>query len=134
MWREPRFLRRRNWRKFTFSNLSLVNVQSIVHCVGYLPPPLLSRECLKRNPRFCGEKSCVGLSTNRGHVILGGFRFIDRLKSWFFRSEMENTGHYMLIIVNHPLISSVRSSSGYHGLLEIRQPLFQIFQILQIRK
>ena len=37
-----------------------------------------------------------------------------------------------------PLISSVRSSSGYHGLLEIRQqqqqPLFQIFQILQILK
>jgi len=31
-------------------------------------------------------------------------------------------------------ISSVRSSSGYHGLIEIRNPLFQIFQILQIRK
>ena len=36
-------------------------------------------------------------------------------------------------------ISSVRSSSGYHGLIEIRSsssanPLFQIFQILQIRK
>ena len=33
-------------------------------------------------------------------------------------------------------VSSVRSSSGYHGLIEIRasNPLFQIFQILQIRK
>ena len=32
-------------------------------------------------------------------------------------------------------VSSVRSSSGYHGLIEIRsRPLFQIFQILQIRK
>ena len=32
-------------------------------------------------------------------------------------------------------ISSVRSSSVYHGLLHTqRQPLFQIFQILQIRK
>ena len=32
-------------------------------------------------------------------------------------------------------ISSVRSSSGYHGLLEgSANPLFQIFQILQIRK
>ena len=35
-------------------------------------------------------------------------------------------------------ISSVRSSSGYHGLIDIRsaaqQPLFQIFQILQILK
>ena len=37
---------------------------------------------------------------------------------------------------NCPLfISSVRSSSGYHGLIEIRsRPLFQIFQILQILK
>ena len=36
------------------------------------------------------------------------------------------------------IVSSVRSSSGYHGLIEIRSssanPLFQIFQILQIRK
>ena len=32
------------------------------------------------------------------------------------------------------VVSSVRSSSGYHGLIEIRNPLFQIFQILQIRK
>ena len=37
------------------------------------------------------------------------------------------------------LISSVRSSSGYHGLLHTRSaaqlnPLFQIFQILQILK
>ena len=33
-------------------------------------------------------------------------------------------------------VSSVRSSSGYHGLIEIRSsnPLFQIFQILQILK
>ena len=35
-------------------------------------------------------------------------------------------------------VSSVRSSSGYHGLIEIRsaaaKPLFQIFQILQILK
>ena len=31
-------------------------------------------------------------------------------------------------------VSSVRSSSGYHGLIEIRNPLFQIFQILQILK
>ena len=34
-------------------------------------------------------------------------------------------------------VSSVRSSSVYHGLLEgsaAQQPLFQIFQILQIRK
>ena len=32
------------------------------------------------------------------------------------------------------LVSSVRSSSGYHELIEIRNPLFQIFQILQILK
>ena len=33
------------------------------------------------------------------------------------------------------IVSSVRSSSGYHGLLEgSSKPLFQIFQILQIRK
>ena len=32
-------------------------------------------------------------------------------------------------------VSSVRSSSGYHGLIEIRQrPLYKIFQILQILK
>ena len=36
---------------------------------------------------------------------------------------------------NNPFISSVRSSSGYHGLLEgSANPLFQIFQILQILK
>ena len=34
----------------------------------------------------------------------------------------------------YSFISSVRSSSGYHGLIEIRNPLFQIFQILQILK
>ena len=28
-------------------------------------------------------------------------------------------------------VSSVRSSSGYHGLIEIRNPLFQILQILK---
>ena len=36
--------------------------------------------------------------------------------------------------VMYCIISSVRSSSGYHGLIEIRNPLFQIFQILQILK
>ena len=39
-----------------------------------------------------------------------------------------------LILCHYFFVSSVRSSSGYHGLLEIRQPLFQIFQILQILK
>ena len=37
----------------------------------------------------------------------------------------------------YKFVSSVRSSSGYHGLLEgssSSKPLFQIFQILQIRK
>ena len=38
-----------------------------------------------------------------------------------------------LVIVGDPFISSVRSSSGYHGLLHIN-PVFQIFQILQILK
>ena len=43
------------------------------------------------------------------------------------------------IIAQCSLISSVRSSSGYNGLIEIRSssssnPLFQICQILQIRK
>ena len=39
-----------------------------------------------------------------------------------------------LLIMWIQFISSVRSSSGYHGLIEIRNPLFQIFQILQILK
>ena len=43
---------------------------------------------------------------------------------------------YFLSLMDSDFISSVRSSSGYHGLIEIRsgKPLFQIFQILQIRK
>ena len=43
----------------------------------------------------------------------------------------------LLLAPSGALVSSVRSSSGYHGLIEIRQrskPLFQIFQFLQILK
>ena len=47
---------------------------------------------------------------------------------------MQNTH----LLCHDNLVSSVRSSSGYHGLIEIRSsaanPLFQIFQILQILK
>ena len=41
---------------------------------------------------------------------------------------------FSILTVFSLIISSVRSSSGYHGLIEIRRPLFQIFQILQILK
>ena len=34
-------------------------------------PAMVSWEWLKRNPRFCGEKSCVGLGSSRGHVMRG---------------------------------------------------------------
>ena len=39
-----------------------------------------------------------------------------------------------LAILNPRLVSSVRSSSGYHSLLHTSNPVFQNFQILQILK
>ena len=41
---------------------------------------------------------------------------------------------FHLLVLSNQFVSSVRSSSGYHGLLHTYNPVFQIFQILQILK
>ena len=52
---------------------------------------------------------------------------------WFFLTALRLMMTSSLLSMTM-FVSSVRSSSGYHGLIHTYTPLFQIFQILQILK
>ena len=81
-----------------------------------------------------------------GTFIVGGSPMLKTVKSGsgirvdpppvFFK--IPTFSPFIFLLTSLRFVSSVRSSSGYHGLIEIRsaaaKPLFQIFQILQILK
>ena len=73
---------------------------------------------------------------NQLHLVAGASSFLVFAQQ---SSKQMSSLLFVDFLICLVFVSSVRSSSGYHGLIEIRSsssanPLFQIFQILQIRK
>ena len=81
-------------------------------------------QCLQ----LCQVMSGRTVGTVRKACALGYYRLVGWLVGWVVITGWK---------CSNIIVSSVRSSSVYQGLIEIQQqqhPLFQIFQILQIRK
>ena len=104
----------------------LKKLKSEVSCMSQEPhlPSGSTRASFKGDNR-CTERSRKAGIENSSENIACETALIPGITS--IPGRLELLGQLKKQLIN----SSARSSSGYHGLLHTRKPLFQIFQILQ---